>query len=78
MFNSPRNLRNRAAKRCAICDGKFGLIRYYSWRTALCSKNCADRFKARVFCRALRKAPHEIRLGEWQDVLPAISVCAVL
>jgi len=31
----------------AICDGKFGLIRYYSWRTALCSKKCADRFKAR-------------------------------
>jgi hypothetical protein len=25
---------------------KFGLIRYYSWRTALCSKNCADRFTA--------------------------------
>jgi hypothetical protein len=38
---------NGAAKRCAICEGKFGLIRYYSWRTALCSKKCADRFKAR-------------------------------
>ena len=47
MFNSPQNLRNRAAKRCAICDGKFGLTRHYSWRTALCSKKCADRFKAR-------------------------------
>jgi hypothetical protein len=47
MFNSPQNLRNRAAKRCAICDGKFGLVRHYSWRTALCSKKCADRFKAR-------------------------------
>ena len=47
MLNSPQYLRNGAAKRCAICDGKFGLIRYYSWRTALCSKKCADRFKAR-------------------------------
>ena len=28
-------------------SGKFGLIRYYSWRTALCSKQCANRFKAR-------------------------------
>jgi hypothetical protein len=38
---------NGAAKRCAICAGRFGLIRYYSWRTALCSKKCADRFHAR-------------------------------
>jgi hypothetical protein len=35
------------AKRCAVCDGKFGLIRYYSWRTPLCSKKCVDHFKAR-------------------------------
>jgi hypothetical protein len=47
MRNSPQYPSNVAAKRCAICDGKFGLIRYYSWRTALCSKKCADRFKAR-------------------------------
>ncbi len=47
MRNSSQYLWNGAAKRCAICDGKFGLIRYYSWRTALCSKKCADRFKAR-------------------------------
>jgi len=31
----------------AVCDGKFGLIRHYSWRTAVCSKKCLDRFKAR-------------------------------
>jgi hypothetical protein len=36
-----------ATKRCAICDGKFGLIRHYSWRTALCSRRCIDRFKSR-------------------------------
>jgi hypothetical protein len=46
MRNSPQYLRNGAAKRCAICNGKFGLIRYYSWRTVLCSKKCAERFKA--------------------------------
>ena len=33
--------------RCAICDGKFGLVRHYSWRTALCSRKCVDRFRAR-------------------------------
>jgi hypothetical protein len=35
------------AARCAICDGKFGLVRHYSWRTALCSGKCVDRFRAR-------------------------------
>lgn len=38
---------NGAAKRCAICNGKFGLVRYYSWRTSFCSKKCVDRFRAR-------------------------------
>jgi hypothetical protein len=47
MRNSPQHPGNDAAKRCAICEGKFGLIRYYTWRTALCSKKCEDRFKAR-------------------------------
>ena len=32
---------------CALCGGKFGLIRYYSWRTALCSKKCVDHFRTR-------------------------------
>ncbi|SPP95270.1 MULTISPECIES: hypothetical protein [Bradyrhizobium] len=32
---------------CAVCGGKFGLIRHYSWRTALCSKKCVDRFRTR-------------------------------
>ena len=47
MRNTPQYFCNGAAKRCAICDGKFGLVRYYSSRTALCSKKCAERFKAR-------------------------------
>ena len=38
MRDSPQYRFNGAAKRCAICEGKFGLIRHYSWRTALCSK----------------------------------------
>jgi hypothetical protein len=36
-----------ATNRCPICEGRFGLIRHYSWPTALCSKKCADRFKSR-------------------------------
>jgi hypothetical protein len=47
MRSSPRYCCNGAAKRCAICDGQFGLIRYYSWRATLCSKKCADHFKVR-------------------------------
>ena len=47
MRNSPEYVSNGATTRCAICDGRFGLIRYYSWRTALCSRKCADRFKVR-------------------------------
>lgn len=35
------------AARCAVCDGKFGLVRHYSWRTGLCSRKCLDRFRAR-------------------------------
>jgi hypothetical protein len=35
------------AMRCAFCEGKFGLVRHYSWRTPLCSRKCVDRFKAR-------------------------------
>jgi hypothetical protein len=38
------------AKRCPICEGKFGLVRHYSWRTALCSKKCADHLRARAEC----------------------------
>jgi RNA polymerase sigma-32 factor len=43
MRNVLQHLRNCATKRCAICDGKFGLIRYYTCRTSVCSKKCASR-----------------------------------
>jgi hypothetical protein len=44
MPNGPESGR---AARCAVCDGKFGLIRYYSRRVPLCSRKCVDRFRAR-------------------------------
>ena len=46
MPNCNESLRH-GTTRCAVCDGKFGLIRHYSWRTPLCSKTCVDRLRAR-------------------------------
>jgi hypothetical protein len=39
--------RSSSVNGCAVCGGRFGLIRYYSWRTPLCSKKCVDRFRTR-------------------------------
>ena len=47
MLNSSKDMHHDAPKRCAICDGPFGLIRHYSWRTPLCSKKCVELLKAR-------------------------------
>lgn len=47
MFNNSQHRHDAAAKRCPICNGRFGLIRHRSWKTALCSKRCLERFKAR-------------------------------
>jgi hypothetical protein len=47
MPNCSQSLGSGRAARCRVCDGKFGLVRYYSWRTALCSKKCVDRLRAR-------------------------------
>ena len=47
MPNGSESLRSDSAARCAVCDGKFGLVRHYSWRTPLCSKKCVDRFRTR-------------------------------
>ena len=47
MPNCSESLRSDKATRCAVCDGKFGLVRHYSWRTMLCSKKCLDRFRTR-------------------------------
>lgn len=41
-------MRNRSQEVLrAVCSGKFGLIRHYVCRTALCSNKCVDRFKIR-------------------------------
>jgi hypothetical protein len=45
--NSNQRVRNSTVKRCAICDGKFGLVRYHVYQTALCSNRCVDRFRIR-------------------------------
>ena len=36
-----------AANRCAICGRKFGLVRHYAWRIAMCSNKCCEQFRAR-------------------------------
>jgi hypothetical protein len=47
MFNSSQNSQHGAPRRCVVCEGPFGLIRYYSRRTPLCSKKCVEHLKAR-------------------------------
>jgi hypothetical protein len=47
MPNCSESYGSGRAARCAVCDGKFGLVRHYSRRTALCSRGCVDRFRAR-------------------------------
>jgi hypothetical protein len=41
------SLKSGTGERCAVCNGKFGLVRHYSWRTSLCSKQCVERLRAR-------------------------------
>jgi hypothetical protein len=41
------------ATRCAVCDGKFGLVRQYSWRTPLWSRKCVDASKRAVKVTAI-------------------------
>ncbi len=47
MRSNSQQSRDSAPKRCAVCGGRFGLVRYYSGRTALCSRRCTDCFKSR-------------------------------
>ncbi|RXT37823.1 hypothetical protein B5V03_31740 [Bradyrhizobium betae] len=47
MPNCSDSLTCGRAARCAVCDGRFGLVRYYSCRAPLCSKKCVDRFRDR-------------------------------
>jgi len=47
MPNCSESVRSGSLMRCAVCEGKFGLVRYYSWRTQFCSKGCLNRFRSR-------------------------------
>jgi hypothetical protein len=47
MISRQESLRHGRAMRCAVCEGKFGLVRHYQWQTPLCSRKCIDRFRAR-------------------------------
>jgi hypothetical protein len=47
MLNCSESHGSGTVTRCAVCHGKFGLVRHYSWRTHLCSKSCVNRFRAR-------------------------------
>ena len=59
MLNRPQHPQHTAAKRCASCGGKFGLVRHYSWRSQLCSRKCVDRFK--IERESARKWLHPFR-----------------
>jgi hypothetical protein len=47
MLNSSQNTRLGAPKRCAVCEGPFGLIRHYSCRTPPVSALNASRTATR-------------------------------
>lgn len=47
MLNSCQITRHGAPRRCAVCARQFGLVRYYSSRTPLCSKKCVEHLTAR-------------------------------
>jgi uncharacterized CHY-type Zn-finger protein len=32
---------------CGLCSRRFGLVRYYSCGTAICSRKCLERFRTR-------------------------------
>ena len=47
MPNCSESLGSGRVERCPVCDGKFGLVRHYSWRTTVCSRKCVDRLRSR-------------------------------
>jgi hypothetical protein len=47
MPNRSESFRFGKTTRCAVCDSQFGLVRHYSWQTAVCSKKCVVRLRAR-------------------------------
>ena len=67
MPNRSESPRSGRAARCAACDGKFGLVRHYSWRTPLCSKKCVDRFNVRRESDRNWMGWRQIALDQLQD-----------
>jgi hypothetical protein len=67
MPNYSESRRSGKAARCAVCDGKFGLVRYYSWRTSLCSKKCVDRFTTRRASDRSWVGWHQITFDQLQE-----------
>ncbi|HEX3440123.1 MAG TPA: hypothetical protein VHT93_07240 [Pseudolabrys sp.] len=51
MFSNSHESRARAPQRCPVCNGQFGLVRQYAWRTGVCSKACRDRARGRSIGR---------------------------
>ena len=67
MPNCSENPGSGRAARCAVCDGKFGLVRYYSRRTPLCSKRCVDRLRARRASDCNGWCWLQIALDQWTE-----------
>jgi hypothetical protein len=44
---SERSECRQTTNSCAVCSGRFGLVRFYAWRTAVCSKKCLVQLRAR-------------------------------
>lgn len=47
MHKNHQKISGASGKRCAVCGGRFGMVRHYMWRAALCSRNCCERFRIR-------------------------------
>lgn len=47
MLNCSESRGSGRAARFAVCADRCGLVRYYSWRTALCSRTGIDRLGVR-------------------------------
>ena len=77
MLNCAESLGCGRASRCGVCHGKFGLVRYYSWRTPLCSKKCVDRFRTRR-AELAGLAPNRPRLNDREPSEGSMTISADL
>jgi hypothetical protein len=77
----PHRLESRRSDktmRCALCEGKFGLVRHYSWRTPLCSGLAATVSPAifwairEQFRQSDSAATNEILKGEAEKFLESV------